>query len=125
MAELSSRLEASQAVAASVQQSVTAVTSALVEAREQHTAELRRMSAANETLVAAAAREAAAAEARAGCDRTLKLESECARAQQRLETLEGELQVNHMSCPLLCLVAKSSLFTTLDLCIYSAVVCGS
>lgn len=93
VAELSSRLEASQAVAASVQQSVTAVTSALAEAREQHTAELRRMSAANETLVAAAAREAAAAEARAGCDRNLRLESELVRAQQRVGSLEEELQV--------------------------------
>jgi flagellar motility protein MotE (MotC chaperone) len=95
VASLSSRLEASQAVAAAVQQAVTAVTSALAEAREQHTAELRRMTAANETLVAAAARDAAAVEARAGYERTFKLEGELARSQQRLAALEEELQVNN------------------------------
>lgn len=85
-------------MAASVQQSVSAVTAALAEAREQHTAELRRMSAANETLVAAAAREAAAAEARAGCERQLKLEGELLRVQQRVATLEEELQVPPLRC---------------------------
>lgn len=76
-----------------VQQASSAAAGALQEVRSQHAAELKRLAAANDSVVSAAAREAAAVEARKGSERCLQLEGQLGHASQRAAALEQELQV--------------------------------
>lgn len=78
---------------AAVQQASAAAAGALQEVRSQHAAELKRLAAANESVVSAAAREAAALESRKGSERCLQLEGQLGHAAQRTASLEQELQV--------------------------------
>lgn len=100
VAQLTARQEASQVMVAAVQQASAAAAGALQEVRSQHRAELKRLAASNGSAVSAAAREAAALEARKGSERCLQLEAQLGSAAQRTSALEQELQVRPRTWPL-------------------------
>ena len=100
VAQLTARQEASQVMVSAVQQASAAAAGALQEVRSQHRAELKRLAASNGSAVSAAAREAAALEARKGSERCLQLEAQLGGAAQRTSALEQELQVRPWTRPL-------------------------
>lgn len=102
VAQLSAQQEASQVMVAAVQQASAAAAGALQEVRSQHAAELKRLAAANESVVSAAAREAAALESRKGSERCLQLEGQLGQAAQRTSALEQELQVRRGGANAMC-----------------------
>ena len=91
--QLEARLEASHTMVQSLSQANSATTAALQESRQQHAAELQRLTRAQDALVSAAAREAGAVEAEHARERAGELQGRLQAAQRRIEELQREVQV--------------------------------
>ena len=91
--QLEARLEASHTMVRSLSQANNATTAALQETRELHAAELERLAHAQDTLAAAATREAVAAEAGPQRRELADARAQLHAALDRISALETELKV--------------------------------
>jgi hypothetical protein len=80
-------------MAQSMSQAHSATSVTLQETRQQHTAELERLTRAQEALVSAAAREASALECQHAQDRLAEMQVRLEASQSRIHELQHELQV--------------------------------
>lgn len=80
-------------MAQSMSQAHSATSVALQETRQQHTAELERLTRAQDALVSAAAREASALECQHAQDRLAEMQVRLEASHSRIHELQHELQV--------------------------------
>lgn len=95
--QLEAKLEAAQTTVQSLTQAHTSTADALRESRESHAAEVQRMAAAQDAMLAAARREAAAVESERGRELAAALRGRLADADRQRAALEQQLKVR-MDC---------------------------